>query len=145
MKGEGKAKGEDKGKAKGNGEGKGKGEGEGKGVGEGVGMDNGEGVGKGEWEGDGCRLQGHIFITTPLSTTLILAFLSARALIPPPCPRCPPPSARGRGRGRRASGPDEDRQTNKRPAGSRAVAGGKRTTAMAFFGTAGGGLGREGE
>jgi hypothetical protein len=38
-------------------------------------------------------------------------------------------------------GPDEDHQTNKRPAGSRVVAGGDRTTAVAFFGTTrGGGL-----
>ncbi len=41
-------------------------------------------------------------------------------------------------------GPDEDRRTNERPAGSRAVAGGKRTTTVAFFGTArGGGLAKK--
>ncbi len=38
-------------------------------------------------------------------------------------------------------GPDKDRRMNKRPAGSRVVAGGKRMTTVAFFGTArGGGL-----
>ncbi len=50
-------------------------------------------------------------------------------------------ATRGRGQGQRIFGPDEDRQMNKHPAGSRAVAGGKRTTTVAFFGTAwGGGL-----